>query len=52
MPSGWRSSELAPVPSAIGSAPSSAQNVVIMIGRKRRTHASWIASAAHVSSRS
>ena len=45
MPSGWRSSALAPVPSAIGSAPSSAAKVVIMIGRKRRTAARWIASA-------
>ncbi len=39
-PSGWRNSELAPVPSAIGVAAISAQNVVIMIGRKRRTAAS------------
>ena len=44
MPSGRRSSEPAPWPSAIGSAPNSAAIVVIMIGRKRSRQASWIAS--------
>ena len=44
MPSGWRSSALAPAPSAIGSAPMSAAMVVIMIGRKRSRQASRIAS--------
>ena len=45
-PSGWRNSDPAPVPSAIGSAPKIAAHVVIMIGRKRNRHASRIASAA------
>ena len=36
MPSGWRSSEPAPWPKAIGIAPNSAAKVVIMIGRKRK----------------
>jgi hypothetical protein len=39
MPSGRRSSEPVPEPSASGSAPSSAAMVVIMIGRKRNRHA-------------
>ena len=45
-PSGWRSSAPAPAPMAIGSEPSSAQVVVIMIGRKRSSAASTIASSA------
>ena len=45
-PSGWRSSAPAPAPIAIGSEPSSAQVVVIMIGRKRSSAASTIASSA------
>jgi hypothetical protein len=45
-PSGWRNSEPAPAPSAIGSAPKIAANVVIMIGRKRNRQASRIASSA------
>ena len=44
MPSGRRSSDPVPVPSASGKAPSSAAMVVIMMGRKRSRHASWIAS--------
>ncbi len=44
MPSGRRSSAPAPPPSAIGSAPTIAANVVIMIGRKRSRQASSIAS--------
>jgi hypothetical protein len=32
MPSGWRDSAPAPMPRAIGSVPSRAANVVIMIG--------------------
>ncbi len=39
IPSGRRSSEPLPVPSASGTAPSSAAMVVIMIGRKRSRHA-------------
>ena len=46
MPSGWRSSALAPWPSAIGSTPMSAAIVVIMIGRKRKRQASRIAAGA------
>ena len=46
MPSGWRSSEPMPVPRASGSAPSRAQAVVIMIGRKRSRQARRIASCA------
>ncbi len=38
-PSGRRSSEPAPLPSAIGSAPMIAAMVVIMIGRKRSRQA-------------
>ena len=34
-----------PVPSISGTPPSSAHIVVIRIGRKRRRHASWIASS-------
>jgi hypothetical protein len=44
-PSGRRASAPAPSPSAIGSVPTSAAIVVIMIGRKRTRHASYIASA-------
>ena len=44
MPSGRRSSEPVPVPSASGRPPSSAAMVVIMIGRKRSRQAWWIAS--------
>ena len=39
MPSGRRSSEPMPVPSASGKPPSSAAMVVIMIGRKRSRQA-------------
>ena len=39
MPSGWRSSEPAPVPSISGRAPSTAAMVVMMMGRKRSRHA-------------
>ena len=39
MPSGRRSSEPVPVPSASGRPPSSAAMVVIMMGRKRSRHA-------------
>jgi hypothetical protein len=39
MPRGRRSSEPTPLPRASGSAPSSAANVVIMIGRKRNRQA-------------
>ena len=46
MPSGWRSSAPAPAPIAIGSAPSNAQVVVIMMGRKRSRAASTIACSA------
>src|SRR4029450_4221545 len=45
IPSGRRSSDPIPRPRASGSAPRSAAIVVIMIGRKRSTHAWWIASA-------
>ncbi len=45
MPSGRRSSEPIPVPSASGSPPRRAAIVVIMMGRKRRRHASWIDSS-------
>ncbi len=45
MPSGRRSSEPTPAPSASGSAPSIAHIVVIMIGRKRSRQASRMASA-------
>ena len=44
MPSGRRSSVPSPQPSISGSAANSAANVVIMIGRKRKSHAWWIAS--------
>ena len=44
MPSGRRSSEPVPLPSASGSAPSMAAIVVMRIGRKRRRQASKIAS--------
>src|SRR5438445_151389 len=46
MPSGRRSSEPVPVPSASGKAPSSAAIVVIKIGRNRCRHARWTASLA------
>ena len=53
MPSGRRSSLPVPLPIASGKPPSSAAIVVIMIGRNRRRHALWIASAgAILSSRS
>ena len=45
MPSGRRSSEPVPVPSASGRPPRSAAIVVIMIGRKRSRHAWWIDSS-------
>ena len=45
MPSGRRSSDPMPVPSASGSPPRSAAIVVIMMGRKRSRHASWIDSS-------
>ena len=51
MPSGWRSSAPAPVPNAIGSVPSSAASVVMMIGRKRTSAASRIAVTASAPSR-
>ncbi len=44
MPSGRRSSEPVPLPSASGTPPRSAANVVIMIGRNRSRHALWIDS--------
>ena len=44
MPSGWRISEPTPQPIISGSAPRSAAIVVIMIGRKRSSDASKIAS--------
>ena len=44
MPSGWRSDAPWPMPIASGTAPSTAAAVVIMIGRRRITAASWIAS--------
>ena len=44
IPSGRRSSDPVPVPSASGKAPKSAAIVVIRIGRKRSMHASKIAS--------
>ena len=40
MPSGWRSSEPAPAPNAIGKTPKIAAKVVIIIGRKRTLAAS------------
>ena len=43
MPSGRRSSAPVPNANASGTAPSSAASVVIMIGRNRSRHASWIA---------
>src|SRR6185369_397269 len=43
-PSGRRDSAPAPIPRAIGSVPTSAAIVVIMMGRKRTRQASWIAS--------
>ena len=45
MPSGRRNSEPTPVPNASGRPPSSAAAVVIIIGRKRKWHASRIASS-------
>ena len=44
MPSGRRDAALAPTPIAIGSVPTIADTVVIMIGRKRTLAASTIAS--------
>ena len=44
MPSGWRNSLPSPRPTISGSAPNSAAMVVIMIGRKRITQASKMAS--------
>ncbi|MCY1187496.1 hypothetical protein D9M73_284840 [compost metagenome] len=44
MPNGWRSSEPVPKPIISGTAPSIAARVVIMIGRKRASAASRIAS--------
>src|ERR1017187_2958742 len=41
-PSGWRSSAPVPRPAAIGTAPDIAAKGVIMIGRKRSTHALWL----------
>ena len=51
MPSGCRSSAPAPAPSAIGTAPSAAARVVMMIGRKRMRAASRIAVSASTPSR-
>jgi hypothetical protein len=45
-PSGWRSEAPWPMPMASGTAPSTAAKVVIMIGRRRTTAASWIALRA------
>ena len=45
MPSGRRSSEPVPEPSASGKPPSNAASVVIMIGRKRSRQAWWIDSS-------
>ena len=47
IPSGWRNSELAPVPIAMGNVPISTANVVIRIGRNRISEARWIASWRH-----
>ena len=49
-PSGCRASAPAPRPSAIGSVPTSAAIVVIMIGRNRTRQASYIASAGDLPS--
>ena len=43
IPKGWRSSAPAPIPNAIGRAPMRAAMVVIIMGRKRKIHASLIA---------
>ena len=51
MPSGRRSSDPTPVPTASGTAPSNAAIVVIMIGRKRSRHAWWMASCGLLPSR-
>ena len=48
MPSGRRDAALAPTPIAIGSVPTIAETVVIMIGRKRTLAACTIASAGVV----
>ena len=44
MPRGWRISAPSPCPRASGTAPRMAAAVVIMMGRKRRRQASWMAS--------
>ena len=43
-PSGWRNSAPVPVDSISGSAPNNAASVVIRMGRKRSSAASWMAA--------